>query len=87
MSLCHLQPAEGWDERESAKTQSLACRLLLEKVEPCSRLGETTEFSRSFDNALAFSAANDENNGMSRKFWYYFWFTFTRLGCGTGGCA
>ena len=36
---------------------------------------------------LAFSPACGHNTRMSHIFAYYFWFTFTRLGSGTGGCA
>jgi hypothetical protein len=34
--------------------------------------------------ALAFFPAAAQNEGMSRTFWYYFWFTFTQLGSGAG---
>ena len=42
---------------------------------------------RSRATPLASSASADHNARMSRTFWYYFWFTFTRLGSGTGGSA
>jgi hypothetical protein len=43
--------------------------------------------TRGQELPLAKFVARDQNNAMSRISLYYFWFYFTRLGSGTGGCA